>query len=63
MTTQQFDQAKPEAFAQRPMRNVVCCLVKLPLPEVSGGRIVVLDPHSRHSSSDSFAAGKQERAS
>ena len=63
MTTQQFDQAKAEAFAQRPMRNVECCLVMLTLREVSGGRIVVLDPHSRHSSSGSLAAGMQERAS
>jgi hypothetical protein len=63
MTTQQFDQAKAEAFAQRPMRSVECCLVKLPLPEASGGRKVVLDPHSRHSSSGSLAAGMQERAS
>jgi len=63
MTTQLFDQAKAQAFAQRSMRSVECCLVKLPLPEVSGGRKVLLDPYSRHSSSGSFAAGMQERAS
>ena len=62
MTTQLFDQAKAEAFAQRPMRSVECCLVKLPLPGVSGGRKDFLDPHSRHSSSGRFAAGMQERA-
>jgi len=63
MTTQLFDQAKAEALAQRPMRSVECCLVKLPLPGVSGGRKVLLDPYRRHSSSGSFAAGIQERAS
>jgi hypothetical protein len=57
MTTQLFDQAKAEAFAQRPMRSVECCLVKHPLPEVSGGRKDLLDPHNRHSSSGSSAAG------
>jgi hypothetical protein len=62
MTTQQFDQAKAEAFAQRPMRSVESCLVKLTLREDSGGRIVVLDPHSRHSNSGCFVAGMQERA-
>jgi hypothetical protein len=62
MTTQLFDQAKAEAFAQRPMSSVECCLVMLPLPEVSGGREDLLDPHSRHSSSGRFAAGMQERA-
>lgn len=62
MTTQLFDQAKAEAFAQRPMRSVECCLVKLPLPGLSGGRKDLLDPHSRHSSSGRFVAGMQERA-
>ncbi len=45
------------------MRKIEPCLVKLTLREISGRRIVVLGPHSRHSSSGSLAAGIQECAS
>jgi hypothetical protein len=62
MTTQQFGQAKAEAFIQRPMRNVECCLVRLTSREVSGGRIIVPDPHSGHSNYGCLAAGMRERA-